>query len=181
MSRELYTNKIKQNLKCITLQWFMQKHLITQQGFQKFVDEFNRKVKKEKPYWVKEKETAAAFGDRSENAEYISAKEMLRNLDKRLRFLEKIINNSEVIDTSELKHDKVNFGTKVTVIDLNTQVKKVFVIVGTFETNPSENKISNISPLGKMLLGKFLGDDIEFEINKTRYSYEIISLEKYIN
>ena len=157
----------------------MQKNLITQQGFQKFVDEFNTKVKIEKPYWVKEKEIAAAFGDRSENAEYIGAKEMLRNLDKRLRFLEKIINNSEVIDTDKLRFDRVNFGTQVTVIDLNTHDEKIFIIVGTYETDPSTNKISNISPLGKVLLGKSIGDEVDFEINKTNFNYEIVSIQKY--
>jgi len=157
----------------------MQKNLITEQGFQKFVEEFHHLVQKEKPYWVKEKEIAAAHGDRSENAEYICAKEMLRNIDKRLRFLEKIINNSEVINTLQLTHNKVNFGSKVLVIDLTTLEKKIFIIVGTFETNPSENKISNISPLGKKLLGSEIGDEIEFVINNTTFDYEVISIEKY--
>jgi len=157
----------------------MKYNLITQHGYQKFVDEFNTLVKIEKPHWVKEKEIAAAFGDRSENAEYISAKEMLRNIDKRLRFLEKIINQSTVINTEELTHEKVNFGSKVTVIDLTTDEMKIFIIVGTYETNPSENKISNISPLGKQLLGKFVGDEIEFVINNMNFLYEITSVEKY--
>ena len=158
----------------------MQKNLITQQGYQKFVDEFNTLIKIEKPHWVKEKEIAAAFGDRSENAEYISAKEMIRNIDKRLRFIDKIINYSEVINTDELPQDKVNFGSEITVIDLNTHEKKVFIIVGTHETNPSQNKISNISPLGKILFGKVINDEIEFKINDTTFYYEIIDIEQYI-
>jgi len=158
----------------------MQKNLITQQGFQKFVDEFNTIIKIEKPHWVKEKEIAAAHGDRSENAEYIAAKEMLRNFDKRLRFLEKIINNSEVIDTNNLPHDKVNFGSCVNVINLDTDEKRTFIIVGTFETDPSKNKISNISPLGKALIGKKLNDEIEFKINDVVTYYEIIKIEKYL-
>ncbi len=157
----------------------MQKNLITQQGYQKFVDEFNNIIKVEKPHWVKEKEIAAAHGDRSENAEYISAKEMLRNIDKRLRFLEKIINNSEVIDTNNLIHDRVNFGSCVTVVNLDTNEKKEFIIVGTHETNPSQNKISNISPLGKKLFGKVINDEIEFKINDTTFDYEIVDIKKY--
>lgn len=157
----------------------MQKNLITQQGYQKFVDEFNTLIKIEKPHWVKEKEIAAAHGDRSENAEYIAAKEMLRNIDKRLRFLEKIINNSEVIDTNDLVHDRVNFGSCVNVINLETDEKKTFIIVGTFETDPSKNKISNISPLGKALFGKVISDEIEFKINNTVTYYEIENIEKY--
>jgi len=158
----------------------MKQNLITQHGYQKFVDEFNNLIKIEKPHWVKEKEIAAAFGDRSENAEYISAKEMLRNIDKRLRFLEKIINHSNVINIEELLHERVNFGSQVSVIDLMTDELKIFIIVGTYETNPSENMISNISPLGKYLLGKSVGDEIEFKINETLFSYELLSVEKYI-
>jgi transcription elongation factor GreA len=159
----------------------MQKTLITQQGFQTFVEEFNTLLKIEKPHWVKEKEIAAAFGDRSENAEYISAKEMLRNIDKRLRFLDKIIKNSDVIDIELLPHDRINFGSKVLLVDLQSEEEKTFSIVGTFETNPSENKISNISPLGKVLLGKHIGDEIEFSINKVTYYYEILAIECYKN
>jgi len=158
----------------------MKKNLITEEGYQKFVDEFHRLVKIEKPHWVKEKEIAAAFGDRSENAEYISAKEMLRNIDKRLHFLEKIINYSSVIDTKKLQHSRVNFGSEVSVIDLRTQEKYIFIILGTHETKPSENKISNISPLGKLLLGKELGEDVEFTINNQSFNYEIIGIKKYL-
>ena len=158
----------------------MKKNLITEEGYQKFVDEFHCLVKIEKPHWVKEKEIAAAFGDRSENAEYISAKEMLRNIDKRLRFLEKIINYSLVIDTKQLEHSRVNFGSEVSVIDLKTHEKKIFIILGTYETKPSENKISNISPLGKLLLGKDLGEDVEFTINNQNFNYEITGIKKHL-
>ena len=121
----------------------MKQNLITQHGYQKFVDEFNNLVKIEKPHWVKEKEIAAAFGDRSENSEYISAKEMLRNIDKRLRFLEKIINHSDVINTEELPHEKVNFGSKVSVIDLMTDESKIFIIVGTYEKKNKGKQTNN--------------------------------------
>ncbi len=80
---------------------------------------------------VKEKEIAANTGDRSENAEYISAKEMIRNIDKRLRFLSKIINHSKVIDTKTLPHEKVNFGSEVKIMDLESEEEKTFVLVGT--------------------------------------------------
>ena len=101
----------------------MQKDLITKNGFEKKVEEF-KALLKEKTYWVKEKEIAAQLGDRSENAEYIAAKEQIRNCDKRLRFLDKIINNSEVIDISLIPHTKVNFGSKVVLEDLDTKKKK---------------------------------------------------------
>lgn len=157
----------------------MAKDLITEVGYKNIVTEFKNLLHKEKPYWVKEKEIAAQHGDRSENAEYISAKEMIRNIDKRLRFLDKVINNSEVIDTTKLPHQKVNFGSKVTLLNLDTEEEKSYIIVGTFETNPNENKISNISPLGKALLGKELNEEFEFSINNQTLEYEIIKIESY--
>ncbi|WP_128979685.1 GreA/GreB family elongation factor [Halarcobacter ebronensis] len=156
----------------------MQKELITEFGYQKIVKEFN-KLLKEKPYWVKEKELAAQLGDRSENAEYISAKEMIRNIDKRLRFLDKIINSSTVVDTTKIPHTKVNFGSQVTLLDLDSNEQKEYVIVGTYETNPNENKISNKSPFGITLLGKELNEEFEFEINDQHYEYEIVKIKMY--
>lgn len=157
----------------------MQKDLITEIGYKKFVQEFKKLAEIEKPYWVKEKEIAAQHGDRSENAEYISAKEMIRNLDKRLRFLEKIINNSTVVETTKIPHKKVNFGSEVKVLDLETQEEKTFIIVGTFETNPNENKISNKSPLGLTLIGKELGEEFEFSINNQTFEYEILAIKMH--
>ncbi|WP_321471022.1 transcription elongation factor GreA [Halarcobacter sp.] len=158
----------------------MQKELITEFGYKNIVKEFKNLLEVEKPHWVKEKEVAAQHGDRSENAEYISAKEMIRNIDKRLRFLEKIVNNSTVIDTTKIPHIKVNFGSQVTLLDLNTDEKKVYIIVGTFETNPNENKISNKSPLGKTLLGKELEEEFEFSINNQNFEYEVIEIKPYM-
>lgn len=157
----------------------MQKELITEFGYKKIVKEFKKLAEIDKPYWVKEKEIAAQHGDRSENAEYISAKEMIRNLDKRLRFLEKIINNSTVVETTKIPHKKVNFGSEVKVLDLNYKEEKTFIIVGTYETNPSENKISNKSPLGQILLGKELGDEFEFFINEQTFEYEVLEIKMY--
>lgn len=156
----------------------MAKDLITSYGYRKFVDEFNHLLKEEKPFWVKEKEIAAQFGDRSENAEYISAKEQIRNIDKRLRFLDRIINNSDVIDIDKIPHTKVNFGSEVLVLDLDSEEEKSFIIVGTYETNPSENKISNKSPLGKALLGKELNEEFEFFINGKLFEYEVLDIKQ---
>ena len=159
----------------------MKKDLITTFGYEKILKEFKNLLQIEKPYWVKEKEIAAQHGDRSENAEYICAKAEIRGIDKRLRFLDKIINNSEVIDISKIPHTKVNFGSKVKVLDLNTDEEKIFIIVGTFETNPNENKISNKSPLGRVLLGKELNEEFEFTINENIYEYEILKIEEMEN
>jgi len=157
----------------------MENSLITEYGYKNFVKEFKTLAEVEKPYWVKEKEIAAQHGDRSENAEYISAKEQIRNIDKRLRFLEKIINTTKVIETTKIPHEKVNFGSKVTLENLDTEETKEYIIVGTYETNPTENFISNISPLGRVLLGKRVGDEFEFKINNETIEYEVLKIEMY--
>ena len=156
----------------------MQKDLITKNGYEKILEEF-KALLKQKTFWVKEKEIAAQLGDRSENAEYIAAKEQIRNTDKRLRFLDKIINTSEVIDISLIPHNRVNFGSKVVIEDLNTNENKTFIILGTHETNPNENKISNKSPLGRAFLGKKIDEEFEFKINDNFYEYQIISIKEY--
>ena len=156
----------------------MQKDLITKHGYEKIVEEFKRLLK-EKSYWVKEKEIAAQLGDRSENAEYIAAKEQIRNTDKRLRFLDKIINTSEVIDISQIPHNRVNFGSEIQVMNLDNDEVKTFIILGTHETNPNENKISNKSPLGRALLNKNLNEEFEFSINENFFDYKIISIKEY--
>ena len=156
----------------------MQKDLITKNGIEKIVEEFKRLLK-EKSYWVKEKEIAAQLGDRSENAEYIAAKEQIRNTDKRLRFLDRIINTSEVIDISQIPHNRVNFGSHIQVRNLDNDEIKTFIILGTHETNPNENKISNKSPLGRAFLGKKIDEEFEFKINETFYEYQIISIREY--
>ena len=156
----------------------MQKDLITKNGYEKILKEF-KALLKQKTFWVKEKEIAAQLGDRSENAEYIAAKVQIRNTDKRLRFLDKIINTSEVIDISLIPHNRVNFGSKVVIEDLNTNENKTFIILGTHETNPNENKISNKSPFGRALIGKNIDDEFEFNINDNFYEYQIISIKEY--
>ena len=155
-------------------------NLISEEGYLTFVEEFNDLHKMQKPHWVKEKEIAAAFGDRSENAEYISAKEMLRNIDKRLRFLERIINSSKVIQIKNLDHSRVNFGSCVTLLDLDTNKTSQFSILGTYEANPSSLIISNVSPLGKCLLNKKKGEEFEFKINSNVYEYEILEVFAHI-
>lgn len=156
----------------------MKEELISEHGYFKFIKEFKQLLEIEKPHWVKEKEIAAQLGDRSENAEYISAKEMIRNIDKRLRFLDKIIKTSKVVKIEDIPHHRVNFGSQVQLLNLENEEEKTFIIVGTYETNPNKNKISNKSPLGRILLGKVIGEEFEFNINGISYEYEVLDIKR---
>jgi transcription elongation factor GreA len=127
---------------------------LTSIGIDIYRDEFQAK-QIERQYWVKEKEKAACLGDRSENAEYISAKEMIRNLDKRLRFLQNLLRTARVIDPNTIPNNDVRFGKK---IHFNNGT--FLVMVGSLELSLFHDSISNSSPVGKSLLGKRAGEAI---------------------
>lgn len=124
---------------------------------------------KERQYWVKEKEIAAAQGDRSENAEYIAAKEMIRNLDKRLRFLENILQTARVIDPTTISNQDVRFGKKIHFSNLT-----FIILVGSYELSIFFNAISAFSPAGKVLLGKKVGESVKI-------GGELLKIEKIEN
>jgi transcription elongation GreA/GreB family factor len=140
---------------------------ITSIGLEIFREEFRQK-QIERHFWVGEKERAAALGDRSENAEYISAKEMIRNLDKRLRFLQNIVQNSRVIDPNSISNNDLRFGKKVIFDD-----GSFLCLVGSYELSLFVNAVSVYAPVGKQLLGKKVGEGIVLNKNKLK----IISIE----
>ncbi len=139
---------------------------ITSLGVDIFREEFKHK-QVERHFWVGEKERAAALGDRSENAEYISAKEMIRNLDKRLRYLQNIVQNSRVIDPNDIPNNDVRFGKVIMFNDGN-----FICLVGSYELSLFENAISVYSPVGKQLLAKKIDDSIT--LNKKKITIKSI-------
>ena len=136
------------------------KNYITPSGYQTLVDERDQLSKIERPKVVKVVSWAASLGDRSENADYQYGKKKLREIDRRIRFLNSRLNTAEIIDSSKVKSDKIQFGAFVSLENEDGEIKKV-QIVGVDETNSQAGKISWISPLGKSLLGKVSGDEVE--------------------
>jgi len=103
---------------------------------------------------------ALAFGDISENAEYDEAKNEQANVEARIAKLEQMVKNAKVIKTGKQK-GVVSIGSKVTIKDLEFDETMEYIIVGSAEADPFKGKISNVSPLGKALLGKKIGEIIE--------------------
>ncbi len=133
---------------------------ITPAGFRRLADEltFLRTVKR--PEVVGALSDAAAEGDRSENAEYIYRKRQLRQIDSRLRFLSKRLDNVEIVDPStQRRRDRVFFGATVTVEDEEGETA-TYRIVGVDESDGAAGDISWKSPVGRALLGKALGDTV---------------------
>jgi len=111
-----------------------------------------------RPEIIKRVSTARALGDLKENAEYHSARDEQRANQARADEIEKILKNHEVVDASQLSHDEVVLGC---VVRLKGADSKTFTIVSSVESDPLNGKISDESPIGKALLGKKVGDEIE--------------------
>ncbi len=150
---------------------------ITPEGAQKLTEEMHQLWKVERPNVTARVAEAAAQGDRSENAEYIYGKKRLREIDSRVRFLTKRLDEVTVVDTIPEDKGRVYFGAFVTIEDEEGKETE-YRIVGPDEFNIEEGKLSMDSPLGKAILGREIDDEIEvstpdgvkfFYISKIRY------------
>ncbi len=149
---------------------------LTKAGQKRLAEEHHQLAFVRRPQVVEGIARAAADGDRSENAEYIYGKKLLREIDKRLRYLHNLLDGAQIIDPGVLSGDKVCFGSTVTVTDENEVVKK-WTIVGDGETDGSGDQISWHSPVAKALLGKKVGDQVTVKRPKGEIDLEISDLE----
>ncbi len=150
---------------------------ITSEGAQKMQDELRQLWKVERPKITDIVHEAAKNGDRSENGDYIYGKKRLREIDGRVRFLSKRLDELNVVDRIPDDKEKVFFGAWVTLEDDNGN-EKHYRIVGPDEFNLRENKLSMDSPLAKCILGKRLGDEICFHSPEGDKNY-IIACIRY--
>jgi len=147
------------------------------EGYDKLTEEFKYLLEIEKPKVAHEKLVAAALGDRSENADYHAAKEKLRFIDKRLFYLNKMIQNSHIIDPFLHEHQQVAFGSSVTLINLDTDDEKTYTLCGVLESEPENGLISIHSPLAKAMLSKKVGDEFKVQLPNASIEYEIEKIE----
>lgn len=154
------------------------KRYITRAGYDRLSAELKELWTVERRKVVAEVEAAAAHGDRSENAEYQYGKRRLREIDRRVRYLSKLLEEVTVVEPEERDTDRVYFGAWVTVED-EDGVEATYQIVGKDEFDASTRRISLDSPMGKALLGKSVGDvvlvrrpagEVELEIVGVRYT-----------
>lgn len=150
------------------------------EGYDLLVQEFKYLLESEKPKVAHEKLVAAAQGDRSENADYHAAKEKLRFIDKRLFYLNTLIQNSQIIDPSLHSHDRVSFGSSILIENIDTEEEELFTLCGVLESEPENGLISVHSPLARALMGKSVGDQFKLTLPNTNKEYEILEI-KYIN
>ena len=134
---------------------------ITAEGYQRLNEELKYLWKVKRPEVTQAVKEAAAQGDRSENAEYIYGKKQLREIDRRVRYLSKRLEDMTVVDRAPVpeKQDTVFFGAWVTLLDEEAQ-EKTHRIVGPDEIDAGSAYISMDSPLARLLLKKQLGDEV---------------------
>ena len=137
--------------------------LYTQEGYQALVDELEY-LKGTKRQQVKEDiATARSFGDLSENSEYDEARNEQAKVEARITELEQLILNAVIVDESKMDTSIVNVGSTVKVHDEEFDEDIDYSIVGSNEVDPLQNKISDMSPIGRALIGKRAGDKISVE------------------
>ena len=148
---------------------------LTQQGYDELVVELKDIHDNKLPKAIARVATARAFGDLSENSEYHSAREDLSFLEGRKSELEALVAHAKIIQVSKQAGTIIDLGSKVTV--KVGREKHLYHIVGEWEANPQEKKISHQSPLGKALLGKGKGDAIEIDVPAGKLKYIVMDIE----
>ena len=149
---------------------------LTKEGLGDLKKEYEELSKNKRPIVLERVSQARSMGDLSENAEYVAAREELSFIDGRIDELEELINQAVLITETHSKgnHQLVKLGSIVTV---NVKGKKEeFMLVGEWEADPHEKKISHESPLGKALIGKKVGDKVEVEAPAGTVNYTIVSV-----
>lgn len=147
--------------------------ILTKDGLHDLKAEYDELMNVKRPAIVTRLAEARDQGDLSENSEYAAAKQDLSFLDGRIAELEELLHGAKVITTH--KKGMIDVGCKVT-LHINGK-KEVFTLVGEWEADPSQKKISHSSPLGKALLGKKSGETVEVEAPAGKILYKILEID----
>jgi transcription elongation factor GreA len=153
----------------------MNKYYLTKEKLEELKKELEHLKSEGRKEIARQLKTAKEYGDLSENAEYSQAKDDQAILEIRISELEDMIRNAIIIETGSKKEkDKVSVGSKVVLKKDNKNYE--YLIVGEAEADPSSGKISNNSPLGKVLLGKKVGDEVVVEAPMGKIKYKILKI-----
>lgn len=154
----------------------MDKEPMTLAGYNKITGDLEFLKKTERPETVIALDEARQLGDLKENAEYHSAKEKLGLIDSQIAELNAVISKAVIIDPSTLPHNKVSFGSTVSLVDVKTDEEFTYTIVGGVESNAEKGMISFNSPLAKQLMGKEEGDEIKATLPGGIKNYEVLGV-----
>ena len=145
------------------------------EGYDKLMTDL-RALREERPRVVDAIEEARAHGDLSENAEYHAAKERQGQIEMNIADIEDKVTRAQIIDPTTLSGDRIQFGATVTLLDENDKPVK-YQIVGVVEADANKGRISYNSPIGRALIGKQLGEDVEVTVPSGEKFYLIEKIE----
>ena len=151
----------------------LQKVLVTREGLTELKKEHDELVQSKRPEAVTRLANARGQGELTENSEYTAAKQDLAFIDGRIAELEQVLHEAKVVSSHSRK--KVDVGCKVTLTIKGK--KEIFTIVGEWEADPAQKKISHSSPLGQALMGKKPGDHVEVEAPAGKILYKIVHID----
>ena len=151
---------------------------LSREGLSKLQDELNELKTSERPTVRQALQRAREFGDLSENAEYAAAKERLTFLEQRINKLEDTLSRARLLENENIPDDKVYIGATVELEDLGKGGELTYTLVSPEEADFEEGKISTVSPIGKGLLGKEEGDEVEINVPAGTLHYKILSISR---
>ena len=155
----------------------MDKIPMTAGGIQNLEEELKKLKSDERPSVIKAISEAREHGDLSENAEYHAAKEKQGFIEGRIQELEDIISRADIIDVTKLSGNIIKLGATVTLADEDTDEELTYQIVGPYEANLENKRISIQSPIARALIGRSIGDSTEVKAPGGIKSYEIIKIK----
>lgn len=150
---------------------------ISKAGYERLRGELTRLERKDRLEVIKAIEVARGHGDLKENAEYHAAKERQGHVEGRIMELKDKLSRAEVIDCSKVACDRIIFGTVVTLINLDTDDEMKYQLLGPEEADVGNGKISVVSPMGKAILGKQIGDEVQVRTPGGLRQFEVIDIE----
>ncbi|WP_407701052.1 transcription elongation factor GreA [Thiomicrospira microaerophila] len=155
----------------------MQKHPMTKEGADKLQLELNRLKKEDRPRITQAIADAREHGDLKENAEYHAAREQQGMNEARIKYIEGVLSNVQIIDVTQIEaHGKIVFGATVKLLNVDTDEQVTYRIVGNDESDVKANKISINSPIARALIGKEEGEEIIVKAPSGDIDYEILEV-----
>lgn len=156
-----------------------EKFLVTKEGLDELLKEQDNLIHVVRDEVIRELQEARAQGDLSENADYDAARDRQARVEARIRDLEAMIANAEIISEDKKAATKktVSLGSTVTILDMSTNEEETYNIVGSIEADPLNGKLSNITPLATSLMDHKIGDVVEIETAEEPYHVKVIDLK----